>query len=114
MRRFPTWGAAKEIQRLQLIERGQIFSARRRPALCAIAHWDRAIQYSRAVAIEPTGCGVLDSPLSRGMTGAYRAAGITMPEGCACALGPRIRANSSAVGQESAGNPYFTCIVFTA
>ena len=27
---------------------------------------------------------------------------------------PRIRANSSAVGQESAGNPYFTCIALTA
>jgi len=48
------------------------------------------------------------------MTASYRAAGITMPAGCACALGPRIRASNSADGQESAGNPYFTCIAFTA
>jgi hypothetical protein len=27
---------------------------------------------------------------------------------------PRIRASSSAVGQESAGRPYFICIAFTA
>ena len=37
-----------------------------------------------------------------------------MPAGCAWTPGPRIRANSSAVGQESAGKPYFTCIAFTA
>ncbi len=37
-----------------------------------------------------------------------------MPAGCACTPGPRIRASNSAVGQESAGKPYFTCIAFTA
>src|SRR3954466_11594553 len=30
------------------------------------------------------------------------------------ARGPRIRASNSAVGQESAGRPYLTCIAFTA
>jgi hypothetical protein len=30
----------------------------------------RVIQYPRAARIEPRGCGVLDTPLSRGMTGA--------------------------------------------
>src|SRR3569832_992194 len=35
--------------------------------------------------------------------------------GSACARGPpRIRATSSAVGQESAGRPYFTCIALLA
>ena len=77
---------------------------------CALG---RAIQYSRVVAIEPIGRGVLDSPPARRMTGSYRAAG-TMPAGIACAPGPRIRASNSAVGQESAGKPYFTCIAFTA
>ncbi|RZN12086.1 hypothetical protein CWO91_06050 [Bradyrhizobium genosp. SA-3] len=33
-----------------------------------IARLDRAIQYPEAVVIEPRGRGVLDSPLSRGMT----------------------------------------------
>ena len=46
--------------------------------------------------------------LHPGYNSAYLAAG------CACAPGPRIRASNSAVGQESAGNPYFTCIAFTA
>ncbi|WP_439401881.1 hypothetical protein ACNJYA_01205 [Bradyrhizobium sp. DASA03068] len=33
-----------------------------------IARPDRAIQYAAAVVVESTGRGVLDSPLSRGMT----------------------------------------------
>jgi hypothetical protein len=37
--------------------------SRHRPALCAIAHWDRTIQYSRALVMEMKGCGVLDTPL---------------------------------------------------
>jgi hypothetical protein len=34
---------------------------RHRPALCAIAHWDRTIQYSATPAMEPKGRGVLDT-----------------------------------------------------
>jgi hypothetical protein len=41
---------------------------RRRPALCAIAHWDRTIQYSEAPVMEARGRGVLDTPPARGMT----------------------------------------------
>src|SRR3954466_8094528 len=33
-----------------------------------IARLDRAIQYAEAAVIDPRSCGVLDSPLSRGMT----------------------------------------------
>ena len=48
------------------------------------------------------------------MTASYRAAGITMPAGCACAPGPRIRASNSAVGQFAARPVIFPDTAFAA
>jgi len=36
--------------------------------ILGVAGFDRAIQYAETVVVDSISCGVLDSPLSRGMT----------------------------------------------
>jgi hypothetical protein len=66
-------------------ERRLIFTCHR-PALCAIAHQDRATQYSETSMIEPRSRGVLDPPHARRMTAVCAA-----PPPCHSGRGDKLR-----------------------